>query len=67
MQNIAYTEIRVKNGEHKRIVLPDGTKVILNAGSFMKYPERFTQDFRRIEMDGEAIFSKWCMMKINHL
>ena len=56
MQNIAYTEIRVKNGEHKRIVLPDGTKVILNAGSFMKYPERFTQDFRRIEMDGEAFF-----------
>lgn len=56
MQNMAYTEIRVKNGEHKRIVLPDGTKVILNAGSFMKYPERFTQDFRRIEMDGEAFF-----------
>lgn len=56
LQNMAYTEIRVKNGEHKRIILPDGTKVVLNAGSFMKYPERFTQDFRRIEMDGEAFF-----------
>ena len=56
LQNLAYTEIRVKNGEHKRVILPDGTKVVLNAGSFMKYPERFTQDFRRIEMDGEAFF-----------
>lgn len=53
---IAYTEIQVKNGEHKRITLPDGTKVILNAGSYMKYPEQFTPDSRGIEMDGEAFF-----------
>lgn len=56
VSGIAYTEVRVKNGEHKRVILPDGTKVILNAGSFMKYPKRFTQDYRRIEMDGEAFF-----------
>lgn len=51
-----YTEVRVKHGEHKRVTLPDGTKVILNAGSFMKYPERFSEDCRRIEIDGEAFF-----------
>lgn len=56
LQNMTYTEIRVKNGEHKQVILPDGTKVILNAGSFMKYPERFAEDFRQIEMDGEAFF-----------
>lgn len=54
--NKAYTEVRVKNGERERVILPDGTKVILNAGSFMRYPERFAKDCRRIEMDGEAFF-----------
>lgn len=56
LHNRTYTEVRVKNGEHKRVMLPDGTKVILNAGSFMKYPECFSEDCRRIEMDGEAFF-----------
>lgn len=55
-KELVYTEIRVKNGEHKQITLPDGTKVVLNAGSYMKYPEHFVSDSRLIEMDGEAFF-----------
>lgn len=56
LDDLVYTEIRVKKGEHKQATLPDGTKVVLNAGSYMKYPERFISDFRLIEMDGEAFF-----------
>lgn len=56
LEDLVYTEILVKNGEHKHITLPDGTKVILNAGSSMKYPERFIGGSRLVEMDGEAFF-----------
>lgn len=53
---LIYTEVHVKNGEHKRIILPDGTSVTLNAGSYLKYPRQFITDVRRIEMNGEAFF-----------
>lgn len=53
---LTYTEVHVKNGEHKRIILPDGTSVTLNAGSYLRYPREFITDVRRIEMDGEAFF-----------
>lgn len=53
---MTYTEVHVKNGEHKRIILPDGTSVTLNAGSYLRYPREFITDVRRIEMNGEAFF-----------
>lgn len=56
LKNIRYTEIRVKNGENNHIVLPDGTKVVLNAGSYLKYPNKFAGKTRLVEIDGEAFF-----------
>lgn len=53
---LTYTEVHVKNGEHKRIILPDGTSATLNAGSYLRYPREFITDVRRIEMNGEAFF-----------
>ena len=53
---LTYMEVHVKNGEHKRIILPDGTSVTLNAGSYLRYPREFITDVRRIEMNGEAFF-----------
>ncbi|MDR3058171.1 MAG: FecR domain-containing protein [Prevotella sp.] len=53
---VLYTEVRVDNGIHKNVVLPDGTEVMLNAGSYIKYPQRFAGDIRNIEIDGEAFF-----------
>ena len=53
---LTYTEVHVKNGEHKRVILPDGTSVTLNAGSYFRYPREFITDVRRIEMNGEAFF-----------
>jgi ferric-dicitrate binding protein FerR (iron transport regulator) len=38
------------------IVLPDGTKVFLNADARISYPETFTDSERRIEFEGEAFF-----------
>lgn len=37
--------------------LPDGSKVWLNSGSYLKHPQKFTGDTRTVELDGEAYFS----------
>src|SRR5690606_11941597 len=44
-----------KGGTYQ-IILPDGTKVWLNAGSTLKYPSRFTGNKREVFLDGEAFF-----------
>ncbi len=45
-----------KGGTYQ-VMLPDGTKVWLNAGSTLKYPSRFSGDERIVELEGEAFFS----------
>ena len=36
--------------------LSDGTEVILNAGSILRYPVNFAGDKREVELVGEAFF-----------
>ena len=47
-----YTQL----GERSQAVLPDGTKVWLNASSRVEYRASFLSRKRRVEMDGEAYF-----------
>lgn len=42
--------------EKKSFVLPDGSKVILNAGSKISVDQNFGQEDRRLQLDGEAFF-----------
>lgn len=44
-----------KGGQYQ-IILADGTKVWLNSASSLKYPNRFTDKERRVELSGEAYF-----------
>jgi len=48
--------IAATNGELKIILLPDGTKVYLNAGSQLTYPEKFAGSKRPVQLTGEAFF-----------
>ena len=43
-------------GKTSEILLSDGTKVIMNAGSRLAYPDLFTGDSREVFLMGEAFF-----------
>jgi transmembrane sensor len=53
---IAFNTIATPRGGQYEVVLPDGTKVWLNAASSLKYPIIFTGSERRVELTGEAYF-----------
>jgi ferric-dicitrate binding protein FerR (iron transport regulator) len=50
------TEISAPLGSKTNIILPDGTKVWLNAGSTIRYNAAFNQTNRQITLVGEAYF-----------
>lgn len=52
----AYNTISTPRGGQYRVVLPDGSKVWLNASSSLTYPTRFVTAERRVAMTGEAYF-----------
>lgn len=45
-----------KGGAEKELILADGSKVLLNVASSLKYPESFAGSERVVELSGEAYF-----------
>ena len=54
--NTTTSEISTRYGSKTNIVLPDGTKVWLNAGSKLTYEKSFGESLRRVSLIGEAYF-----------
>lgn len=52
-----YVVLKTNPGMVATANLPDGSKVWLNSGSTLKYPVRFENDTRHVELNGEAYFS----------
>lgn len=52
----ALNQLVIPYGKTSEIILPDGTKVFLNAGSRLAYPDLFTGDTREVMLLGEAYF-----------
>ncbi|MDN5204352.1 FecR domain-containing protein [Fulvivirgaceae bacterium BMA10] len=45
-----------QSGQRASYILPDGSKVSLNAGSTITFPEKFSDDIRTVHLKGEAFF-----------
>jgi transmembrane sensor len=53
----AYNTLETSNGEQSKLILPDNSKVFLNAGSSIRYPASFSNlTERQVELSGEAYF-----------
>ncbi|GGA89779.1 FecR family protein [Puia dinghuensis] len=51
-----YNIISTPRGGQYQIVLQDGSKVWLNAGSSLRFPTAFTGEVREVQLSGEAYF-----------
>lgn len=51
-----YVEVSVPYGEHMQVMLQDGTIVLLNSGTKLKYPQRFALFNRTVQLSGEGYF-----------
>jgi len=54
--DVAFNTISTPRGGQYQVVLPDGTKVWLNAASSLKFPTAFPGNERNVELTGEAYF-----------
>lgn len=55
-KQVALNEVTVPFGKKTTLVLADGTKVWLNAGSRFSFPQKFEGSHREVHLDGEAYF-----------
>ena len=57
-QEVIYNNLVVPRGGEFAITLSDGTIVYLNADSKLRFPVKFAEDVRMVELDGEGYFHK---------
>ena len=53
---LSLNQLIIPYGKTSEVLLPDGTNVILNAGSRLVYPEKFKGKLREVFLYGEAFF-----------
>jgi len=54
--DVLFNTLSIPRGGEYQVVLPDGTKVWMNAASTLRYPTRFTGNERKVFLNGEAYF-----------
>lgn len=55
-EEFTYSTMQTPRGGEFKVMLEDGTEVWLNADTRLRYPEKFSDSERRVEVDGEAYF-----------
>jgi len=56
VNDVLYNTMATPRGGQYRLVLPDGSRVWLNAVSSIRFPTAFTGQERKVEISGEAYF-----------
>jgi transmembrane sensor len=70
---VIYNTISTPRGGQYQVILPDGTRVWLNAASSLKFPAAFASNQRNVELTGEAYFevaknaAKPFLVKVNNM
>lgn len=49
-------EVSVPAGQNAQVILADGSKVWLNAKSSLKFPNKFSENQRTVQLEGEGFF-----------
>jgi len=57
ISRITWSEITVPDGQTREITLPDGSDIVLNSGSRLTFPSKFSKKSRDVFFDGE-VFAK---------
>jgi ferric-dicitrate binding protein FerR (iron transport regulator) len=55
-KSVSYNEIKTRLGSRSEVLLSDGTEVMLNAGSSIKYNSDYNSQNRDLVLEGEAYF-----------
>ena len=50
------SELITRRSQKSSLILSDGTRVTLNSGSKLSFPENFKNDIREVRLEGEAFF-----------
>jgi len=56
----------VKNAGREKMVLSDGTKLVLDAGSSFSYPKEFDGTTREVYLNGEGYFDNLIPYHVEH-
>lgn len=55
-KEVSFVYVDVPLGKKQKLTLTDGTVIILNSGTTLRYPLQFEADKREVFLDGEAFF-----------
>ncbi len=55
-EKVFYNTLNIPRGGEYQLVLPDGSKVWLNAASSLRFPTRFVEKERVVHLEGEGYF-----------
>jgi transmembrane sensor len=55
-KEVRYSEIIVPYGQMSQLTLSDSTRIWLNSGTILRYPDRFAESSRSVFIEGEAYF-----------
>ncbi len=55
-KKLSYISFITENGQRSKVVLPDSSIVWLNSGTTLSYPSNFSEQHRKVSLNGQAFF-----------